>query len=194
VSEPFFELMRDRDDVRFSVVSYSGSNQIPDTALPVGIVWNDEAIVEVALTSETLALNVALQRVLSRGSSGTTSFSAGMLRAIETLSGEADPRSSPRDAAKIVLFLSDNPDTIVIDGVGNSSRVDTRMYSAASRAIDLGIVFNTFGLGHAASHEGDHTLSRIAGATGGIYRPVPDPRTLACNLAQALVQKRPQFR
>ena len=47
----------------------------------------------------------------------------------------------------------------------------------ARRAIDSGISFHSFGLGEAAD-AGDfaHALAQIAGATGGTYRAVPDPR------------------
>jgi hypothetical protein len=65
----------------------------------------------------------------------------------------------------------------------------------ARRAIDSGISFHSFGLGAAAdAADTPHALAQIAGATGGTYRPVPDPRHLYCELLAALGASDPQPR
>jgi hypothetical protein len=49
------------------------------------------------------------------------------------------------------------------------------------------IVFNTFGLSPDASQWRDQALGQIAGATGGTYHPIEDPRQLYCHLASSLL-------
>jgi hypothetical protein len=190
----FLELTKSLSDARFALVRFTGSNSRPESPPPRRIVWMHASEIEVPLTDDVLTVNVGLQRAFARGGGGMTNFSAGMFKAIEALDLEPSPYDPPRTARKVVFFLSNSSDTILVAGDGDVERIDFRMFEAASMAIERGIVFNTFGLGHAAENGGNHTLSLIAGATGGVHRSVPDPRTLACDLAKALAQPQRQSR
>jgi len=100
----------------------------------------------------------------------------------------------------VVLLLADSPTPILPgptqylyrtpegDPHGPVVRTDPHMAVAAKRAIRSHVVINTFGLGEAADANLPHTLSRVAGATGGKFHAVKDPTVLHCKLMSALVQ------
>ena len=86
-----------------------------------------------------------------------------------------------KSSRKVALFMSVSPEP----RAGKAR--EPAMSNAARLAIDKGVVFNTFGLGEAAATSTPTSLSRIAGATGGSYRPVSDASTLYCQLLAAVV-------
>jgi hypothetical protein len=182
-------LLRNVDwrDARFSIVVFYGRLEQPAIEQP-GIVVADQAVIAAPLTHVTTdlpALESALDRVLARGSFGTTQFSAGMRRALVTLTDSPPSAAEPRRA---VLLISDSPHPAMIAASEERSlRGDPLMKVAARKAIHEGIRFHTFGLAKAATAPTPHSLSRIAGATGGTFRPVPDPENLHCYLLRALV-------
>jgi hypothetical protein len=61
------------------------------------------------------------------------------------------------------------------------------MKDAAIRAQAEHVVFHTFGLGPDTAADPGF-LPKIAGATGGTFRGVPDPRQLACQLVAPLMR------
>jgi hypothetical protein len=170
-------------DVRFSIVTFSGSYDPTPRQRTKHIVRDCDAAVRSKLTDDVGALEDALERVLGRGSTGYTDFAAGMRQAVRTLADEPPPTRSSR---RFVLFISDSTTPILIGGNERILRLDPLMEEVAREAIDSRIVFNTFGLGEAAGAAPPHTLSRIATATGGTYRAVEDPTKLACHLLDSL--------
>jgi len=160
---------------RFSLIAYSGRNPHDPSRRA------SDSFVESQLSTDPLALDAALDRVQAHGSRGAKLFSAGMTAAIETLTAAA-----PANSRKVVLFISESAYPIVLSSKDDPQRADPRMQTAAQSAIDAKIVFHTFGVGEAASTQEPHTLSWIAGATGGKYHPVADARQLGCSVASAL--------
>ncbi len=74
-----------------------------------------------------------------------------------------------------------------VDAGGSIEHLDPRMKSAAVLARRHRIVFNTFGLSPDSSQWRDQALGQIAGATGGTYHAIQDPRQLYCHLASSLL-------
>jgi Mg-chelatase subunit ChlD len=170
-------------DVRFSIVSFSGSYTPAPRRSPMYIVSRSEAKIRSGLTGDTEALEGTLQQLLASGSNGQTSFRAGMQRSVQALSTESP---SPRDARRKVLLISDSSTPIRLEKNEALRRLDHSMKRVASWAIAAGIPIDTFAIGPAARVAPPHTLSRIAGATGGRFRAVTDPKLLACHLIASL--------
>ncbi len=85
-----------------------------------------------------------------------------------------------------MLFLADSPTPVRFAPMERIARDDARMEVEARRAIASGIAFHSFGIGEAAGSASGQALAQIAGATGGTYRAVPDPRNLYCQMLAAL--------
>jgi len=170
-------------DVRFAIVTFSGSYQPTPPRRLKHIVLDSEARIRSGLTRDLEALERVLGEVLARQSNGYTSFSAGMKRSIQTLTADA---AATRAARRRVLFISDSPTPLGIRGNENVDRFDLRMQDAAYAALGAGISFSTFAIGPAARSEPPHALSRIAGATGGRFHQASDPTALACQLITSL--------
>jgi len=181
-------------DLRLSIVSFSGKYRFDD---PVSADLRPAVLHHPALTDDERELEEALGRVLARGSRGTTDLSAALRRSIDALNvrEEQDP---PRQ--RVVLVMSNSPGPILpgptvylywsrLDGNPNGPyvRFDPRLATQAKRAIQSQVVVNTLGLGAAAEADTPHTLSRVAGATGGRYQAVKDPTRLHCDLMSSLV-------
>lgn len=183
-------------DLRISIVSFSGKDRFDD---PGSAERFPEAILRVELTSDSRELGAALDRVLKTGSRGTSNFAAAMRRSLESL--DVGWGRAPADGRRrVVLLLADSPTPILPgptqyfyrtpegDPHGPVVRTDPHVAVAAKRAIRSHVVINTFGLGEAADANPPHTLSRVAGATGGRFHAVKDPTVLHCKLMSALVQ------
>lgn len=183
-------------DLRISIVSFSGKDRFDD---PSSAERFPEAILRVELTSDSRELGAALDRVLKTGSRGTSNFAAAMRRSLESL--DVGWSRAPADGRRrVVLLLADSPTPILPgptqylyrtpegDPHGPVVRTDPHIAVAAKRAIRSHVVINTFGLGEAADANLPHTLSRVAGATGGKFHAVKDPTVLHCKLMSALVQ------
>lgn len=174
--------------MRFAIVSYSGRDDYPLENSVNQWVDRRDARIEAELTDDVAALSNALARVGRRGSDGSTSFAPAMKLAVRSLRpGESE--QPPR--LRRVLLLADSPTPVRLAPgrlrIGRHiARDDPRMQMEARRAIEAGVRFHTFGIGLAAETEPPFALAQIAGATGGIYRAVPDPRQLYCQLLAAL--------
>jgi hypothetical protein len=174
--------------MRFAIVSYSGRDDFPLDDPVTQRVRREDARLEADLTEDPAQLGRALERVAQRGSDGASSFSPAMRLAVRTLraSGEADPARLRR-----VLFLADSPTPVRYAPMQRIARDDSRMEVEAIRAIEAGISFHSFGIGPGMNGEPSHALAQIAGATGGSYRSVPDPRQLYCEMLAALGKPEP---
>ncbi len=186
----------DLRDLRLSIVSFSGADRFDD---PASVEPFPDAALRGALTSDLREIEAALDHVLKGGSRGTSNFAAAMRRSLEAL--RVGWSSAPDDGrTRVVLMLADSPTPVMPgptqyfyrtpdgDPHGPVVHSDPQMAVAAQRALRSRVVFNTFGLGEAAAADPPHMLSRIAGATGGTYRAVNDPKKLHCELMSALAQ------
>ncbi len=167
-------------DVRFSIVAFSGIT--PHATEPKR---TQHAVIEAALTGDSDELEAALDRVLEKGSLGTTRFSSGMDLANQTLTQEPGARRGRR----VVLFVSENPNPTA-PRVGRAI-LDPAMKDAALAAVDSGIVYYTFGLGDAADAPTSSALNRIGKGTGGRFYAVQDPMLLHCEMARSILPPAP---
>ena len=173
-------------DVRFSIVTFSGPSierTVGRTQLTPSV---RDSSIRAELTNDTARLDSVLDDLLARGSDGMTIFSAGMGRATHSLLGHPNDRQNRR-RRKLVLFMSDSPRPYSLDVDGNLEEVDPRMKNAAILARGQGIVFHTFGLSPDSRQWRREALGQIAGATGGTYHPIEDPRHFYCHLAHTLI-------
>lgn len=169
---------------QLSIVAFAGRLRHPAQDPGIGLVLPAQAVVVSPLTRDLGALEAGLGRVLERGAFGTTQFSAGMRVALRTLAEAPDPASR-----RSVLLVSDSPHPFLVGASEDRlPRGDPLMELAARRAIDAHVRIHTFGLGTAATAATPHSLSRIAGATGGTFQAVPDPTRLDCHLLSALLR------
>ena len=169
-------------DIRFSIVTFSGPTTAKTTGLSHLSGSHRDSRIQANLTGDTARLDTVLSDVFDAGSNGKTVFSSGMQRA--TLSFT---RRQALDRRRVALLLTDSPGTILLDTDGNIERLDPRMKSAAVIAIRNGITFHTFGLSQESEEWRDKAIGQIAGATGGSYHPVADPKYYYCHLAHSLL-------
>jgi hypothetical protein len=171
--------------MRFAIVSYSGMDDFPLEDSVTQRVDRSDARIEAELTDDPAALEAAVLRVAQRGSDGASSFAPAMRLSLRSLSTRADAEEGARRAR--VLFIADSPTPVRFAPMERLARDDARMQVEARRAIRSGVSFHSFGLGQAAlAADTPHTLAQIAGATGGTYHAVPDPRDLYCEMLVAL--------
>ncbi len=168
--------------MRFAIVSWSGRSDFPLEDNPKPWVDRRDARLEAQLTDDHAALEAAVARVERRGSEGASSFAPAMRLALRSFVGD----DADRERRRRVLFLSDSAVPVRYAPMSRIARDDARMQLEARRALASGVSFHSFGIGEAAQIEVAHALSRIAGATGGTYRPVHDPRNLYCQMLAAL--------
>jgi hypothetical protein len=174
--------------IRFAILSYSGRDDFPLDDSPTQRVDRVDARLEADLTDDGAELVAALERVALRGSDGASSFAPAMKLAVRTLRGAEEVDAARR---RRVLFLSDTPTPVRYAPMQRIAYDDPRMEVAAIRAIESGISFHSFGFGPAMASDEGQTLAQIAGATGGNYRAVPDPRDLYCQMLAALGSTEP---
>jgi Mg-chelatase subunit ChlD len=171
-------------DIRFSIITFAG----PSIQHTVGRTHTTGSIrdsrVRLNLTNDFARLDSVLNDLLDRGSEGRTIFSAGMQRATRSLITSRTGQDSRR--RKVVLFMSDSARPNSLDPDGSLERVDPRMKNAAVSARGHRVVFHTFGLSPNSRTWRAKALGQIAGATGGTYHPVEDPRHFYCHLAKSI--------
>lgn len=171
-------------DVRFSIVSYSGPSSVPGNPQPARIVWKRDARIHADLTQDVARLLRGIDEVRQHGSKGTSNFVAGLRKATRTL---VEGKDRARPSRQLVLFISDSAAPVLREPGRKDTREDTRLEHVARQAIDHRIVINTFGLSRESDDWRLEPLGLVAGATGGDYHVVTDPRTLYCHLAGSLV-------
>lgn len=170
------------ENVRFSLVRFSGPNTAHTAGRTHLVGSRRDSTLLMPLTSDRDALDAELAELLEQGAEGKTIFYAGMRRATRELAIDDEGRWRRR----LILLISDSPEPTGLASDGKFMNVDWRMKHAAVKARRKGVVIHTFGLSPRASDWRDRPLGRIAGATGGNYHPVEDPRRLACHLTTAL--------
>jgi hypothetical protein len=175
--------------MRFAIVSYSGRSDFPLYDPVSQHVDYRDARLETELTDDPTALETAVARVASRGPNGASSFAPAMRLAVRSLAQAPESDTARR---RRVLFLSDSAMPVRYAPMERIARDDARMEKAARLAIASGISFHSFALGEASAAGSEHALAQIAGATGGTYRAVPDPRSLYCQLLAALGARDPR--
>jgi Mg-chelatase subunit ChlD len=159
--------------VRVGLITFGGEVD-PNTAERVRPDQKD-AWVEVPFTNDFERVRRALVGVQARGARGATNFAAGIRLAITELAGLPGAQSTPREARKVMLFLTDGTPTLPI-GKGNvQDPGDTEAaVNAARLAHKAGIVINTYALGQGALQY-PVALTEMARATLGQYTPVQNP-------------------
>jgi hypothetical protein len=134
-----------------------------------------DAWLEVPFTHDFNRVANALVGVQARGARGATNFAAGVRLAITELAGLPGAKSAPREARKVMLFLSDGTPTLPI---GRGNQADSGDVEAAINAARLarkaGIMINTYALGPGALSY-PVALTEMARVTNGQYTPVQNP-------------------
>jgi hypothetical protein len=169
--------------MRFAIVSYSGRETHPLEDSATQHVDRQDARLEAALTDDLAELEAAVARVADRGPDGASSFAPAMRLAVRSLAADPGDGTARR---RRVLFLADTPTPVRYAPMDRIAYDDARMEIEARRAIASRVSFHSFGIGEAATADPAHALAQIAGATGGTYRAVPDPRGLYCQMLAAL--------
>jgi len=165
--------------IRFAIVS-SRAQRFPARGFLTQLVDRRDARLEAELTDDLGTLEAAVARVERRGSDGASSFAPAMRLAVRTFGG-GDGGARRRRSC----FLADTPTPVRYAPMRRIARDDWRMQVEARRAIASGISFHRSGSARRRRPEA-HALAQIAGATGGTYRAVPDPRNLYCQMLAAL--------
>jgi hypothetical protein len=160
--------------VRVGIISFSGEMN-PDTGYRKRYDQQD-AWVEVPLTSDFAAARGRLPAILARGPYGGTNFAAGMRLAITELAVLSGAQSAPRpDAKKVVLFLTDGLPTFPIGAGSIADPGDTEAALTAARlAHKAGITVNTYALGPNALTN-PYAATEVARITLGTFMPVQSP-------------------
>ena len=170
--------------VRVGVLSFSGEMN-PKTGHRKRFDQQD-AWLEVPLTSDFASVRARLPGILARGPYGGTNFAAGLRLAIRELAGLSGARSQPRpDARKVVFFLTDGVPTFPV-GTGSSpdpGDVEAAL-SAARLAHRAGITVHTYGLGLNALAN-PYAVTEVAKATAGTFLPVQNPGDIVAFLQAA---------
>ncbi len=162
------------DRVRVGVISFSGEMN-PMTGERMRYDQQD-AWLEVPLSTNRDRVKAAVQAILARGPHGGTNFAAGVRLAVRELAGLSGARSQPRPSAKkVILFLTDGLPTFPI-GAGSSADVgDTEAaLNAARLAHKAGITVNTYALGPTALTN-PVAATEMARITLGNFLPVRNP-------------------
>jgi hypothetical protein len=135
-----------------------------------------DAWLELPLTSDLAQAHAALDRILTRGPYGGTNFAAGLRLAVTELAGLSGSRSQPREGAKkVVLFLTDGLPTFPIGSGSVSDAGDTEAaLNAARLAHKAGITINTYALGPSALTN-PIAATEVARITLGNFLPVQNP-------------------
>jgi hypothetical protein len=160
----------DRRYTRAALVTFAGE------VLESGVIAEDPARTECALTDDYEDLQRALDRVLARGPRGATHMAAGVDRATAELLGTRSAFSR-RDARsqKVVVFLTDGVPTLPFaDPSGNVRAV----LQAAARARRANVRVFPYGVGETAL-AGPLALVDLASITEGVFTPVRDPARLS---------------
>ncbi|RIK99528.1 MAG: hypothetical protein DCC71_20325 [Proteobacteria bacterium] len=135
-----------------------------------------DAWLEVPITSDLAQVTQAIDAVLARGASGATNFSAGVRLAVRELAGLSGARSQPRaHAKKVILFLTDGVPSLPIGKGDYQDEGDNEAaVNAAQLAKSAGIVMNTYALGPNAL-AGPFAVTEMARVTLGTFTPVLNP-------------------
>jgi hypothetical protein len=160
--------------VRVGLLSFAGEVS-PETGERARIDQQD-AWLEVPLSTDFGAVRRALVAILARGPRGATNYAAGIRLGVRELAGLSGAESQPGpDAKKVILFLTDGVPTFPI---GKGAVVDKGDVEAALNAARLAhkaqITINTYALGPGALTY-PLAVTEMARLTLGTYTPVQNP-------------------
>jgi hypothetical protein len=160
--------------IRVGIISFSGEMN-PTTGQRVRFDQQD-AWLELPLTSDLGQAQAALGNILARGPYGGTNFAAGLRLAVAELAGLSGARSQARpEAKKVVLFLTDGLPTFPIGSGSTPEPGDTEAaLNAARLAHKAGITVNTYALGPSALTN-PIAATEMARITLGNFLPVQNP-------------------
>jgi Mg-chelatase subunit ChlD len=164
----------DPSHLRVGVLSFGG--EINPATLRQAAYGQQDAWVEVPLTSDFAQVRRALQNILLRGPRGGTNFAAGIRLAVTELAGLHGARSAARpDAAKILMFLTDGVPSFPFGSSRESDPGDTEAALGAARvASKAGITINTYALGPSAL-DNPVAVTEMSRMTVGTFTPVKNP-------------------
>jgi len=159
--------------IRVGIITFSG--EMNDQGMRRSYDQQD-AWLEVPLSSDFAAARRRLQAILARGPYGGTNFAAGIRLAITELAGLSGAVSQPRpDAKRVVLFLTDGLPTFPIGSGSVSDPGDVEAALTAARlAHKAGITINTYALGPNALTN-PFAATEVARITLGNYLAVQNP-------------------
>jgi Mg-chelatase subunit ChlD len=164
----------DPSRVRVGLVTFSG--EVDPVSGQRRSLDQQDAWLEVPLTTDAAAVLRAVDAVLARGASGATNFAAGVGLAVRELSGLPGARSARRDDAKpVILFLTDGVPSFPIGKGDVADAGDIEAAIAKARlAHTAGIVINTYALGPQALAY-PQAVTEMARVSLGTYTPVQNP-------------------
>ena len=164
----------DSSRLRVGVVSFSG--EVNPTTFKQAAYGQQDAWVEIPLTSDFVQARQALANILARGPHGGTNFAAGVRLSVTELAGLMGAKSTARpEAKKIVMFLTDGVPSFPFGKSNVSDPGDTEAALNAARvAHKAGVTINSYALGPIALTNplAATELSRI---TLGTFTPVLNP-------------------
>lgn len=164
----------DPTHLRVGVLSFGG--EVNPATLRQAAYGQQDAWLEVPLTSDFGEVRRALQSILVRGSRGGTNFAAGIRLAVTELASLHGARSAPRpDAAKILMFLTDGVPSFPFGSSRESDPGDTEAALGAARvAHKAGIIINSYSLGMNAL-DNPIAAAEMSRLTLGTFTPVKNP-------------------
>jgi len=159
--------------IRVGIITFSG--EMNDQGMRKSYDQQD-AWVEVPLTSDYVAARRRLQAILARGPYGGTNFAPQLRTAISELAALGGSRSQSRpDAKRVVLFLTHGTPTFPIGAGSVSDPGDIEAARTAARlAHKAGITVNTYALGPNALTN-PYAATEVARITLGNFLPVQNP-------------------
>lgn len=142
-----------------------------------------DAWLEVPLTSDFAAVARGIDAVVARGPSGATNYAAGLRLAVTELSGLPGARSQRRPGAQpVILFLSDGVPSLPIGSGAITDPGDVEAAISAAKLAQLaGIRINTYALGEAALTY-PQAVTEMARVSLGTYTPVQNPGDIVAML------------
>jgi hypothetical protein len=164
----------DRRRVQVGLLTFAGEVD-PNTGERARLDQQD-AWLEVPISNDLDAVEVALEGILARGPRGATNYAAGIRLGIRELAGLPGARSQSRGSAKkVMLFLTDGVPTFPIGKGSVLDEGDTEAaVNAAKLAHQAGITINSYALGpNALAYP--LAVSEMARVTLGTYTPVENP-------------------
>ena len=160
--------------VRVGLVTFAGD--VDPTTGERRSLDQQDAWVEVPLTTNYDEVRGAIDAIVARGAHGATNFAAGIRAAVTELAGLSGAHSRPRPHAKLVmLFLTDGVPSFPIGrgDVTDPGDIEAAI-AAANLAHEAGIVINTYALGPEAL-AGPKAVTEMARVSLGTYTPVQNP-------------------
>jgi len=160
--------------VRVGLLTFAGQVS-PETGERARIDQQD-AWLEVPLTTDFMLVRRALVAIQARGSRGATNYAAGIRLGVRELAGLSGAESAPRPGSKrVVLFLTDGVPTFPIGKGAVSDQGDVEAaLNAARLAHKAKITINTYALGPGALTY-PLTPTEMARLTLGTFTPVQNP-------------------